>query len=134
MVLIRDVELARRERAASREPTTIELGGEQFTLLPVIPMGASFELMDAPEPEVAEAAAARAIARFIREAVVDDDQPRWDQLLARREDAIDAPAIIHMGALVAEAYLGPPSKPSAGSSGGRRATGPSSRKRGRKAT
>lgn len=128
---IAEVELARRERASRRDPVTFDFGGETFTLLPIVPIGLGFDLLDAPEPEVNEAAAARALSRFIRECLVDDDQPRFDAILRNRSDPIDPQALIELGARVTEVYVGFPSEPSAGSSGGRRRGGGPSKKAGR---
>lgn len=132
-MLIRDVELARRERAARRTPTQFDFGGERFTLLPVVPIGLGFDLEDAPEPEVDKQGAARALAHMIREALIDEDQPRFDAVLRNRADPIDPEAIIDLGIRVAEVYAGFPTGPPAGSSGGRGRTGASSKKRGPKA-
>lgn len=136
-VLGADYELARRERNAKREPNRIVMGGEEFTLLPTIPISAAFDLVDAPEPgpdATIESEAIRAIASFIRLALVDEDQPRWDDLIARREDAIDGFDVMAWGRILAEVYTGRPTVPSTGSSGGRRHPGQTSKPRGRKAT
>src|SRR5688572_23639137 len=106
-VLGHDYELARRERNAKREPVQVEMGGELFTLLPTIPIAAAFDLADAPEPkegDTLEAEGIRALCSMIRLSVIDDDQPRWDALLARREDAVDGADILYWGTLIAEAY------------------------------
>lgn len=134
-VLGSDYELARRERNAKREPNRVVMGGETFTLLPTIPLATGFDLVDAPEPTSAdtmESAAIRALCSFIRLALIDEDQPRWDDLLARREDAIEAPDVLQYGSLIAEVYTGRPTVPSAGSSGGRRRSGRTSSPRGQK--
>jgi hypothetical protein len=130
-------ELARRERNAKREPQKIVMGGEEFTLLPTIPISASFDLHDAPEPKDGDdmtAEAIRALCGFIRLALIDDDQPRFDALLARREDAIDGADVLSYGRIMAEVYLGFPTDPPTGSSGGRRRNGKPSRSPGRKVT
>lgn len=130
-----DYELARRERNARREPAQVVMGGERFTLLPTIPISSAFDLVDAPEPEPGdsmESDAIRALATFIRLALIDDDQPRFDALLARREDAIDGNDILAYGSLITEAYTGRPTVPSSGSSGGRRKSGGASKRRGPK--
>lgn len=134
-VLGSDYELARRERNAKREPMQVVMGGERFTLLPTIPLSAGFDLVDAPEPtqtDGLESEAIRAICTFIRLALIDEDQPRWDALLARRKDAIEAPDVLMYGALISEVYTGRPTVPSSGSSGGRRRTGRTSKPRGQK--
>ena len=131
---MRDFDLARRERAAKRRPVTFTLGGERFTLLPIVPLGAAFDLEDAPEPDVDQPNAIRALARMVRECLIDDDQPRWDALLRRRDDPIDPEAILEVGVEVTEAYAGRPTKPSTGSSGGRARTGRPSKPRGPKGT
>lgn len=134
-VLGADYELARRERNAKREPNTIVMGGEQFTLLPTIPISAGFDLVDAPEPSAdpdMQSEAIRALCTFIRLVLVDDDQPRFDALLARREDAIDGADIVAYGQMLAEVYSGRPTVPSSGSSGGRRSSGRTSKPRGQK--
>lgn len=136
-VLGSDYELARRERNAKREPQQVVMGGERFSLLPTIPLSAGFDLVDAPEPEPGaqlESAAVRAICTFIRLALVDADQERFDALLARREDAVDAIDVMAYGALIAEVYTGRPTGPSTGSTGGRKRTGRTSKPRGRKGT
>ncbi|MGK2948986.1 MAG: hypothetical protein ACSLFP_10455 [Acidimicrobiales bacterium] len=132
-----DYELARRERNAKREPNQVVMGGEQFTLLPTIPISAGFDLADAPEPKAGdtmEAEAIRALCSFIRLALVDEDQPRFDALLERRTDAIDGADVIYYGSLIAEVYAGRPTVPSSGSSGGRHTRGATSKKPGRKAS
>lgn len=133
-----DYELARRERNAKREPNKVVMGGEEFTLLPTIPIATAFDLVDAPEPDgdnpSMESAAIRALCTFIRLALVDEDQPRWNALLARREDAIDGVDIIAYGGMITAVYTGRPTVPSSGSSGGRQPRGATSRPRGRKAT
>jgi hypothetical protein len=130
-VHIAEVELARRERASRRTPVTFDFGGQTFTLLPVVPIGLGFDLMDAPEPEDNEAGAARAIARFVREALIEEDQPRFDEVLRNRSDPIDPEAIIDLGARVAEVYAGFPIEPSVGSVDGRRNGGRNTRPAGR---
>lgn len=130
-----DYELARRERNAKREPNKVVMGGEIFTLLPTIPLSTGFDLVDAPEPTAAdtmESAAIRALCGFIRLALIDEDQARFDALLARREDAVEAPDILQYGAMLSEVYAGRPTVPSAGSTGGRRRSGPTSKQRGQK--
>src|SRR5436190_21423709 len=120
-VLGADYELARRERNAKREPNQVVMGGETFTLLPTIPISAGFDLVDAPEPgssPTLESEAVRALCSFIRLALVDDDQPRFDALLARREDAIDGADIVAYGELLTAVYTGRPTVPSGGSSAG----------------
>lgn len=127
-------EAARREHQARREPTQINMGGELYTLLPTIPIASGFDLLDAPdaiEGDTFESAAIKALATFIRFALVDDDQPRWDALLARREDAIDPLDIVAWGSMIAEVYSPVPTVPPAESSGGRQQTGRSSKPRGR---
>lgn len=128
---IAEVELARRERASRRTPVTFDFGGQTFTLLPVVPIGLGFDLMDAPEPEDNKDEAARAIARFVRESLIDDDQERFDAVLRNRADPVDPEALIHLGAVVTEVYTGFPSGPPADSSGGRRSTGRATKPRGK---
>lgn len=130
-----DYELARRERNAKREPNRVVMGGEEFTLLPSIPISAGFDLVDAPEPgdhDSIESEAIRALCTFIRLALVDEDQPRWDALLARREDAIDGADVIAYGEMLVGVYAGRPTVPSSGSTGGRRTSGGPSKRRGPK--
>lgn len=132
-----DYELARRERNAKREPNRIVMGGEEFTLLPVIPIAASFDLAAAPEPlpgASVDSEAVRAISTFIRLALVDEDQARFDALLARRDDPVESADVVAWGAVLAEVYTGRPTEPSTGSSGGRRRTGRTSKQRGPKGT
>lgn len=131
---MRDFDLARRERAAKRNPVQFRLGGERFTLLPIVPLGAGFDLEDAPEPDADRPNAVRALSTFIRECLISEDQPRWDALLRRRDDPIDPEAILEVGVHVTEAYTGRPTGPSTGSSGGRARTGRTSKARGPKAT
>jgi hypothetical protein len=136
-VLGADYELARRERNAKREPNRVVMGGEEFTLLPTIPISAGFDLIDAPEPgkdASMESEAIRALCSFIRLALVDEDQPRWDALLARRDDAIDGTDVIAYGEMLTAVYTGGPTKPSGGSTAGRRRSGQTSKPRGPKAT
>lgn len=136
-VLGADYELARRERNAKVEPNRIVMGGEEFTLLPVIPLSTGFDLADAPEPKEGDnidAEAIRAIRTFLRLCLVDEDQPRFDALLARRTDAIGPLDLVYYGSLVAEVYLGRPTAPSTGSTDGRRRSGQTSKRRGRKAS
>lgn len=136
-VLGADYELARRERNAKREPNQVVMGGEKFTLLPTIPISAGFDLYDAPEPvegDDLQAESIRAIARFIRLALIDADQERFDALLARRDDPIDGADVLAYGGLISAVYSGRPTVPSIGSSGGRRKTGAPSKQRGRKAS
>lgn len=129
----RDFDLARRERAAKRTPVEFLLGGERFTLMPTVPLGAAFDLHDAPEPEDDQATAVRAICGFIAQSIVPADVERWEQLLKRRDDPIDPEAIVEVGTFITEHYTGRPTVPSSGSSGGRHTSGPTSKKRGRKA-
>lgn len=132
-----EYELARRERNAAREPIQVVMGGETFTLLPTIPISSAFDLRDAPEPkpgDTMEADAIRALAGFIRLALVDEDQPRWDALLARRVDAVDGADVLAWGTMIAGVYSPVPSGPPSDSSGGRRKIGDPLRKPGRKAT
>lgn len=132
-----DYELARRERNAKREPNQVVMGGEEFTLLPTIPISAGFDLVDAPEPDrdpSMESEAIRALCSFIRLALVDEDQPRFDALLARRQDAVDGADIVAYGEMLTAVYTGRPTVPPSGSSGGRRRSGQTSKPRGRKAS
>lgn len=128
----RDFDLARRERAAKRTPVQFLLGGERFTLLPVIPIGAAFDLHDAPEPDTDEPSAVRAVARFITEALVPGDVERFEEVLRSREEPIDPEAILEVGTFIAEHYAGRPTVPSSGSSGGRHTSGATSKRPGRK--
>lgn len=133
----RDFDLARRERAAKRSPVQFTLGGERFTLLAVIPIGAGFDLIDAPEPnpgDSMESAATRALCSFIRGVLVDGDQDRWDAVLHSTADPVDPEAILEVATYITEVYTGRPTVPSTDSSGGRPASGGSSRKPGRKAS
>lgn len=131
---VRDFDLARRERASKRNPVQFKLGGERFTLLPIVPLGAAFDLEDAPEPDADKDNAVRILSQVIRDCLIDADQPRWDALLRRRDDAIDPESIIEVGIDITEAYSGRPTKPSSGSSAGRARNGSTSKPRGRKAS
>ena len=131
---MRDFDLARRERAAKRTPVQFQLGGEHFTLLPTVPLGAAFDLHDAPEPDPTDADSVRPLVAFIEQALVDEDQPKWQALMRRRTDAIDPEAILETALFLVEAYTARPTVPSIGSSGGRARTGRPSKKPGRKAS
>lgn len=133
----RDFDLARRERAAKRDPVQFTLGGVRFTLLPVIPIGSAFDLLDAPEVTSSDdltSPATVALCRFIREALIDGDEERWDQVLRSTADPVDPEAILEVATYITEVYTGRPSEPSSGSSGGRRKSGGGSKRTGHKAS
>lgn len=102
---VKDFDVGRRERLARRDPITFVLGGETFTLVPAIPIGVTLDLADAPEPapETLDESVA-AIVRFLKRAMRVEDVERFQALLDRREDPIDALTLIDLAAWVAFTY------------------------------
>lgn len=106
----RDFDEARKEAARVSDPPSFQLGGETFTCLAKVPLGFSFELMDAPEvsPET-NAGAIHAMTKFLRRILVDEDNvARFDALLARREDPITGGDILDVSVWLGELYSGRP--------------------------
>lgn len=127
MPALKDFDAARLERERERDPVRFQLGGETFSLIPRIPLGDSFDLADAPEPAPETLGeSVRALTRFIDRVLIDDDRARWAELLRRRDDPIDAWAIIDLGTWIAEQYAARPTVRSTGSSSEQPAGGPRS--------
>lgn len=125
-----DFDAARRERQAHTprpEPVRFLLGGETFTLLDAIPLGATLDLHDAPEPtpETLNEAVV-ALVRFVDRVLVDEDRERFKELLRRRNDPIDGWDIIELGDRIARHFANRPTVPSSDSSAGRPPDGESS--------
>lgn len=122
----RDFDVARSERLRERDPISFTLAGQTFTCLPVIPVGAALDLEEAPEVDEDEARAARALARFIDSALIDDDRERFAETLRQREDPVDGTALFDIAVWLAGEYAARPTSPFTGSSGGRPSNGQSS--------
>lgn len=114
-----------------REPITFDFGmyGEEtFTVVPEPSLGDTLELADAPEPAPETMVeCARALAKFIRRMLIEEDRPRFDQALYRIP-ASQSHIIVEAGTYIAEQVSGFPTTPPASSSGGRRTTGSTSRR------
>lgn len=125
---IKDFDAARRERRRERAlaPIGFKLGGETFLCLPVVPVGAALDLEEAPEIREDEAAAAKSLAKFIDSVLTDDDRPRFDALLHRRDDPIDGTDLFEVAVHLAGEYAARPTSPSIDFFGGRATTGPTS--------
>jgi hypothetical protein len=133
----RDFDAARRERQAKRVPVQFTLGGERFTLLPVIPIGSAFDLIDAPEITSSDdmgSTAVRALCSFIAGSLADGQTERWEAVLRSTADPVDPESILEVATYITEVYTGRPTGPSTGSSDGRKPSGQTSKKPGRKAS
>lgn len=115
-----------------REPITFRFGvydEHEFTVVPDPMLGDLFDLHDAPEPNATnELEVVRVLARFIRRMLVVEDRKRFDEALYKipstRADVIIA------AAEWITTQVGPfDSAPPRSSSGRRRSTGTSSKKR-----
>lgn len=125
-----DLDAARKERLRQRDPILFILGGQQFTCLPVIPLGVTWALADAPDqdellqrgrPEVM-----KVLCEMIADMLVADDVDRWWALFGSKEEVIDDEAIYQLAQQLMEEYTGRPLSPSTDSSGGRPTNGASS--------
>lgn len=121
-----DFDAARKERLRERDPISFRLGGQTFTCLPVIPVGAVLDLEAAPEIDDDEARAAKELARFIDNTLVEADRERFQQLLRNRAEPIDGTALFQVAVFLAGEYTARPTSPSTGSSGGRGTDGATS--------
>lgn len=117
----KNYDAARRERARKtgrKDPVKFALGelvndgghivhpAHEFTIVDVIPLGESFDLMDAPEPITNYEQSARACEKFIRSILIDEDVPIWDRLLRRKKDPIDDITLVEIATDLAEAVAG----------------------------
>jgi len=130
----RDFDAARQERMREAEPVTFTIGGQTFTAVVEPALGDALALADAPEPDQDQAAALRAILAFIRSLVVPDQRRRWDRMIRRqkasrwlrRRPVVSSQEVFELGFWLSTQYTARPTRPPAGSSGGRRPTGASS--------
>ena len=118
--------------AEAREPITFDFGvfgEESFTIIPTPSLGDTFDLYDAPEPTPEnELEAVRILARFIRRLVIEADKERFDRALYRIPTD-HAHIVIEAANWIVEQITPFPVAPPRNSSGGRRSTGTSSKKR-----
>lgn len=126
----RDFDAARAERLRKVEPVAFTIGGERFTCVAEPTLGDALALADAPEPEDNEAAAARALVRFVESLLVPSDRARWRRTIARqrysrwrRRPPVSTSELIELGAWLTVAYTARPTVPSSDSSSGRRPSG-----------
>lgn len=123
--LFADFDAARLERRREREPAQFRLGGETFTCLPVVPIGFALDLATlalGPEDDP-DIAAAYALTSFIDNVLVDEDRPRFQELLRRRDDAVDPDSLWEIVKWFAEVYAGRPTVPPRDSSSSPPTTG-----------
>lgn len=127
----RDFDAARAERARAIMPIRFRLGGQEFTLAPRPSLFDAFALAAAPDPDEDVVSCSQAIAQFIDRLCIDRrNRRRWNRLLRRRRDAVDAETLVELGAWLAGEYAGRPTVPSGDSSPGRLGSGePSSSER-----
>jgi hypothetical protein len=115
-----------------REPISFDFGlygEERFVVVPEPTLGDCFDLADAPDPTPTNALeAARACSKFIERMLDPADLPRFRAVL-HRIPSTEAHVIVEAATFIAEAVTGFPTVPPASSSGGRRATGKSSKSR-----
>lgn len=121
-----DFDAARAERRRERDPLAFVLGGEHFTCLPVIPVGAGLDLADAPERSDQTGAHVRGLIAFIKNTLVDDDLDRFDKVLRAKTDPVGADDLFDVAVALSQEYTGRPTSPSTDSSGGRDSTGETS--------
>lgn len=127
-----DFDAARRERLRARDPISFTLGGEQFTCLPVIPLGVAWALADAPDqaellqqttPQVLHG-----LAGLVADMLILGDVDRWWALFQSKEEVIDEDAIYELVQTLTAAYTGRPTSPSIDSSDGRSKSGVGSKR------
>lgn len=128
----RDFDAARAERVRQTEPVSFTLGGETFSCVVEPTLGDILALAGAPEPEESEVEAVRAILAFTGEIVVPEDRARFRRLVRRerprrfrrrRGGAFSAADVVALAFWLVEVYTGRPTRPSSGSSDGRRGSG-----------
>lgn len=119
----RDFDAARAERLRQRDPIRFVLGGETFTCLPVIPVGAGLDLADAGHHPMGTVGYTQALHRFIRSALVDDDLDRFEKVLTSKTDPVGPNDLQELAEWLAEEYTARPTSPSTDSSGGRQSSG-----------
>lgn len=116
----------------AREPITFDFGvfGEEtFTVVPTPSLGDTLDLYDAPEPTPAnELESVAILVRFLTRMLDPVDRPRFKAALTRIP-ADHAHVVIECAEWVASQVAPFPAAPSPSSSGGRRNTGTSSKKR-----
>lgn len=123
----RDFDAARAERLRERDPIRFTLGGETFTCVPAVPIGASFDLADAPEPDrVTDLSVSRSLAAFIENTLVDGDVDRFRAALRSKAEPVNGADLYEVVTWLAGEYAARPTSPSTGSSGGRATTGETS--------
>jgi hypothetical protein len=134
-VAAQDFDAARRERIRRRTPIEFTLGGETFSVLPVIPVGIGFDLVDAPDFAVDGVGASRAFANFIEQCLPDADVDRFRKVLRSKAEPVDPDALLELMEWLTAEYTARPTGPSNGSSAGRNTDGRNSnRKRSAKAS
>lgn len=104
-------------------------GEDRLTVKPEPSLADTFDLSDAPEFDPDNAlASTRFFAEFIRKMLVPEDLPRYNEAL-RRIPASQAHVIFDAAAWITEQLVPFVSAPSRTSSGGRRGTGTSSKRK-----
>lgn len=118
----RDFDAERRERERLTEPLTFTFGGQDFTCLPLVEVGAVMALAEAPEVDDDEAAGVAAILHFVGHLVAPEDRDRWRwasgqpvpgrgwwlRLRYGRRERLDPQAVVDLGGWLAEQYAGRP--------------------------
>lgn len=131
-----DFEAARRQRKRTKDPLTFRVGclttcpqecpEHLFTCLVAPTIGDAIDLADAPE--WGQKGAVEAVARYIESLLAtDDDVERWNNLLRRREDAVEDMDLFDIAVQLVEAYTGANFGQPTGSSPGQPSGGDSSR-------
>lgn len=119
----KDFDALRRDLEREHDPLTFTLCGELFTTVTSPRLGDTFDLMDAPEPlGETEEQAVRALCRFIRKMLRDEDRPRWDGVLFKLGPE-HGRLIVEIGLELVEQYTNRPTVPPSESSDGRPSTG-----------
>lgn len=131
----RDFDAARKERQRGADTVSFTLGGDRFACVLEPALGDAFALADAPEPEVNETSAVRAILAFTEALVVPEDRKRFRRMIRRQlpgrlrrrpRNPVSPGDVIELGVWLSQEYTGRPTEPSTDSSDGREPTGASS--------
>jgi hypothetical protein len=119
-----DAMRAERRRMLAADPITFRLGGETFTCRDQPPLSHLLQVGDIDDLERASLAEiVQTIADMVDGLLVDDDRPRWQEMLLSTGHDLDAVDLIELAGYLTEQYVSRPSRPPTGSSDGRHPDG-----------